>query len=341
MHQLIFTKRGWIDENGFMPYATYKQDGKGHLIYGIEMKKVPEHTSCFYPATTSAIPAPHIDDVMTLLFNIAIGQRSTTPMSQNKFIGRYNKTFFSGSSHIAYTIRQEHITNISAFANYVHMNKRDPKCGVCERLFDEYCFIVGNIAYTLYRTAKRHEAIANGEKDIEETRKTDLTSSKKIAKHNLKAAIADDELVEKLIPMISSIEDAVEIAEGVMIACCVHDHTSIDKDRNSVHIKKTIGHYQEQFQDVLEAINEIRKNKENVITPKLLEALRGLSQINDDAIWIIRDGTDDIINWFVYDSRTDDCENRYVVQETSTEKQRIKPDEDSEEKYEQNSLKAE
>lgn len=285
-----------------MPFAVMSSDGHGHIAYGFEFRECPSKTSCFYPES-SALPMPHEDEVISLLLGIAIGQRKNTPATQNKFIGRHNKTFFSGRAHIAYTLKQDHLMNLSAIANYIHMSTRDPECGAVERIYDEYCFIVGNLAYTLVMTVKRLGAADANADDANDA--TGISKGDKIpAKHyvadpskiRVPMMSVDEDTLAALTKCVSTPEEAVKLVSGAMICCCVRDHSTIEKDRKSVKLRRALSCFSEPVSAISERMGRC-KASELKCDEVMCEALAQVAECAGDVIYIVRDGTDDVVNW--------------------------------------------
>lgn len=309
MGDVIFTRRGWMDDRGRMPFAVMSRDRRGKVSYGLEFRECPSKTSCFY-SESSAIPMPHEDEVLSLLLGIAIGQRRNTPMTQNKFVGRHNKTFFSGRAHVGYTLKPDHLMNLSAMANYIQMSIRDSECGAVERIYEEYCFIVGNLAYTLCMTVRRLEA----EHDAGDA-KTKKSSKKKasgnsIAASNLPAKhyVADASKIR--IPMMSmddtslsalrryasTPEDAVALVEGVMICCCVRDHSAIEKDRKSVKLRRAMSRFDDSM-GVLEDKFSACNARDLRCDVQMCRAFISMANDVDGVVYVVCDGTDDVVDW--------------------------------------------
>lgn len=302
MHEAIFTRRGWRDADGLMPFAVLESDGKGHLRYDLEFRECPRRTACFY-GESSSIPMPHEDEVASFLLSIALGQRQSTPSTQNKFVGRNNKTFFSGRAHIAVTHRSEHVMNISAMANYVEGAMRDDTCGAVERIYEEYCFAMGNLAYTVMATLRRLDA-------------EDASAFGKVESKPLQAKHYVADPVKAHVPMMElgaegraalskcagTPSDAVRFVHGVMLCCYVRDHSSIEKDRKNVRLRKCM----ETFSEVCARVNAViegagGKLGDLRLTQELCEALCEMSDVAEDVIYIVRDGSDVVVNWLTRD----------------------------------------
>lgn len=309
MGDVIFTRRGWMDDRGRMPFAVMSRDGRGKVSYGLEFRECSSKTSCFY-SESSAIPMPHEDEVLSLLLGIAIGQRRNTPTTQNKFVGRHNKTFFSGRAHVGYTLKPDHLMNLSAIANYIQMSIRDSECGAVERIYEEYCFIVGNLAYTLCMTVRRLETEhdTGGAKSKKSSKKKasgnssaapDLPAKHYVAdasKIRIPMMSMDDTSLTALRRYASTPEDAVALVEGIMICCCVRDHSAIEKDRKSVKLRRAMSRFDDSM-GVLEDKFSTCKARDLRCDAQMCRAF--ISMANDVAgvVYIVREGTDDVVDW--------------------------------------------
>lgn len=280
-----YTRYGWHDEENrqYVPYLLVERKADaGTCSYSLAMISTEDIEHC----CTTARPAPEsvpptLSEIVMLLANISLGQRSTTPQGQSLFIDRYNKTFFQPSRPIAYELSQESVSRISSLANYIHVRRWDKTYGVIEPLYEEYLVICGNLAYTLLSACRRYLDNPDNE----------LSCDVKSNKHNLcvhaLSASAARRLAKSMTP-----ETAARMVEGAMLSCAIRDHSEIQKDKANIRLRSSLSIYDDVPAYDMKASVQC---KSGFGTKQFFDYLENLSNASLVQFYLVKSNHDEIV----------------------------------------------
>ena len=270
-----FANSCYIDR-GKLASAQMIVDGKK---VSWEIVKVPRET------VTSTISRNIVDpikclskkDVMRLIYNVALGQRSTTPEYSNQFIDRHEKTFFREGAKFTIALKQDSVTNISAIANYIHMCKWTAETGVVEHIYDDYRCIQATLALLLLDTLNGKRRTAHD---------TEIINDKK--KNNLCDQHITNEDLDQARQVIKDETSALRFIEGVMAACCWRDHSKTEKDLHNSKIRTALAPYEEAMEYAI-------FDEDRFWEAENIETISSMADIAHE-LWVVKAGTDQIVD---------------------------------------------
>ena len=270
-----FANSCYIDR-GKIASANMGVEGR-HVTWSIS-KVAPETvTSTISRNIVDPIKCPSRKDVMRLVYNVALGQRTTTPEYSNQFIDRHEKTFFRDGAKFVITLKQDSVTNISAIANYIHMGKWTPEAGVIEHIYDDYRCIQATLALLLL------DVLGGKRKTAADT---EIVNDKK--KDNLHDQQITDKDIEAARSVLKDETAALKFAEGIMAACCWRDHSKTEKDLHNSKIRAALAPY-EEFMSYACFDADRFWEVENI------ETISSMADIAHE-LWVVKNGTDEIID---------------------------------------------
>lgn len=286
-----YTKQGWThDTKNTMPYMLVRPAKEGdECTYVLAMASADDVSTCCLPRSTSYIGRGDpmtLAECLMLLANISLGQRYTTPQGQSQFIGRYNKTFFRPSTSVKYAFTQDTVSKASSLANYVHASRWNRAFGVMESLYEEYLFICGNIAYSLYDAAYRYAG-----------QDEEMSCAAPKRKNGLYVQDMDEKTCHEVAQYVDSPSKAAEVVEGAMICAFIQDRSAIAKDRANLQLQTTLSKYRE-----VGAPDISKMAEENTLAcVELLDYFTKLAHAGNAEFWIVCEEADGVTAFTVYD----------------------------------------
>ena len=272
---MFFTTGGYIGESGTTTPCAWAFRNAGETGYGI--REVPVSSVKSMDIRTTIAHQCSVSDCLILLYNVSLGQRTTTPSFQNKFIDRFSKTFFSEGYRMSLTLKTDNIINISSFASYFHMRRWNPEYGVLEPLYDEYRVLQGNLAAWL-RDEAGMDIPSLLSSEIPDSRKEGITP----------------EMAREVAMMLADDGDAVAFIEGIFMTCCWRDHSKTNKDLKSTRLREAIDVMRDDIMDVPE--DDIPA----FFAPENIERLEKIGK-SIPAMYYVLEGSNDIIDLFAFD----------------------------------------
>lgn len=237
---VVFTKTGY-KRDGLTPVATISFSENSGLSFGIEWQETEPSLVTFFVnhknLDTGEQRERSLTDVLTLIYNIALGQRTSTPKYLSQFIDRPEKTFFNDSAHVTLLPEQFSVTNISAMVNYFVISSSDPTKGIIFPIWEALMCYTANIALML------DHALNDGNGECIE-RNSDGK------KNNIAYIDIDDEQRTRLRNELPDIEAIEELIFGCYVCCCWRDHSVVGKDIGSVKIRTLLNKYSETMMSV-------------------------------------------------------------------------------------------
>lgn len=268
-----YARTGYIDRNKAVIAEPICADGA--ITYSL--KRIDPSAFAGLPGPVDdGTKCPSLNDVLGLLYNIALGQRVTTPEYANQFIDRHGKTFFRENAHIDIALRQECATNISALSNYVNMTGWNPEMGAVETIYTYYRYSQAGLALALLERLKK-----DGSTD------TVIVNDKK--RNALRQITVDEDTRQMIREAVTDQPTALALVEGILACCCWRDHSATDKDRHNSKIRAALRSYQ----PMMDAI--AFDDPDRFWTPDAIVALIEIAQC-DRKIWIVPDKSDEIID---------------------------------------------
>ena len=268
-----YARTGYIDRHKVLVAEPVFDEG--HISYRTRHIN-PEIFAGLPGPVDDGAKCPSFNDIMGILYNVALGQRVTTPEYANQFIDRHGKTFFRENAHIDIALRQECVTNISALSNYVNMTSWNPEMGSVETIYTYYRYIQAGLAFALLERLKKD---VGGDTEI-------VNDKKRCA---LKQISVDEETRQMLKDAVPGREEALALVEGILACCCWRDHSATDKDRHNSKIRAALRSYQPMM-DVI-AFDD----PDRFWTLDSVSALFEIASC-DRRIWIVPDQSDEIVD---------------------------------------------
>jgi hypothetical protein len=272
---VFFTIGGYIGEDGANTVCAWATRDGDETSYGL--REIPVSSVKSMDIRTNVEHPCSVADCLILLYNISLGQRTTTPSFQNKFIDRFSKTFFSEGYRISLSLKTDNIINISSFASYFHMRRWNPEYGVLEPLYDEYRALQGNLAVWL-RDEHGMDKPSFMADEIPEER----------------MAGATPELARGVAGILADDDDALAFIEGIFMTCCWRDHSKTNKDLKSTRLREAIDVMREDILEVPEG---------DIVEFYSPESIARLVKIGKSIpeMYYVLEGSNDIIDLFAFD----------------------------------------
>lgn len=287
---MYYTRYGWYSDDGkHVPYLLIDVDENGRgCSYSLQAIETTDLEHCCTPSRPSRpSEPPSLAEMLSLLANIALGQRSTTPQGQSLFIDRYSRTFFQPSRSVAQELSQESVSRLSSLANYVHIRRWDKTYGVIEPLYEEYLAICGSLAYGVLDACSR---FLDGSDD-------EVACPVRSRKHNLCTHPLSRQSLKHFANM--AVPDEVsKIVEGAMLSCAIRDHSEIQKDKANVRLRESLGTYDGIYHSF--DMGSLSAGKTGFASKKFVDYLSALADASSSEFWVICSGADEVIPFSQY-----------------------------------------
>lgn len=277
---MIYTTSGFYcqDSNVLIATPLVTQSGKIEYTFDIENKnKLPQ---CGIRRSPVKEKMSSINDIISIIFCLSLGQRETTPEFSHQFINHYNKTFFTEGWKFSFEMSQTNVTNMQAISNYFHMTRYSKDIASVECLADEYWFVVATIAAQLWLNVNRKVSTCK-----------DFVMPDNTKTCNLKTINVTNSMMSTLKDSIKTFDDAIKIVVGASICGCWRDHSSTNKDLNNAAMQSAV----KLFTELASQVPTYHNTRISFVTKKNIEILKKLAnKVTEE--WIIKNGTDIVYN---------------------------------------------
>lgn len=193
-----------------------------------------------------------IGDMLCFMYNVSLGARITTSSRQDKFIDRYDRTFFKENGRISASLTQDSIFITSSFANYINTTCLDESTGTLELLFDDYLLFAGTFARRMSALSRSRmlepPSSCASTLDQHMSNKRIMLSAPHAPGGNLKSLAVCEKDLESVMQALSDETTCLRFIIGCFISCMWHDHSTVRRDIESNRLRKRIDVYRNIIQ---------------------------------------------------------------------------------------------
>jgi hypothetical protein len=206
----------------------------------------------------------------------------------------------------------EHVTNLSALANYIYLTTQDSSCGAIQNIFGEYCYIVGNLATTLYACIQADKEPQSGKVELQfadagnyccEIGTTQDTPEITKGMEQLIVLANDSNITQYIRNKEMSLVDCAEFIIGCMACCCLLDNTTIKKDKTSIKLQYALKPYADYLIKIKQLLPFTKADYD--MPSEFVDVAIEMSHQTRKELWIIQDNTNTTYNMFDSTTQSD------------------------------------